>query len=68
MATPAPVPVPPPETPATPPDTPSRAQEVKMSGEVIQEAIKNEAIDGGAPAFKFDPNATPAEKAAEVRK
>ncbi|KAF3925246.1 Tricalbin-3 [Dactylellina cionopaga] len=68
MATPAPAPAP--QTPVTPPDTPSRAQihETKMNGDMIQEDIKNEAIHAGVPAFKFDPNASPAEKAAEARK
>ncbi|EPS35165.1 hypothetical protein H072_11609 [Dactylellina haptotyla CBS 200.50] len=75
MATPAPntaQPLPDPNTPVTPPQTPSRvqaqAQDLKMSGEMMQEQIKNEAIKGGAPAFKFDPSDSPAEKAAEARK
>ncbi|KAK6338720.1 hypothetical protein TWF696_009532 [Orbilia brochopaga] len=69
MASPTP---PPPQihTPATPPDSPSRqtAEEVKMSGEALQEKIKNDALKSGVPAFKFDPEASPAEKAAEAKK
>ncbi|KAF3921577.1 Tricalbin-3 [Arthrobotrys entomopaga] len=71
MATPAPIAVPPRvHTPATPPDSPSRVppQAIKMSGDIMQEQIKNEAIQGGAPAFKFDPSASPEEKAAEAKK
>ncbi|KAF3932776.1 Tricalbin-1 [Dactylella cylindrospora] len=56
------------QTPATPPDTPSRAADAKALGESIQQQIKNEAIEAGAPAFKFDPDAPPAEKAAQARK
>lgn len=61
--------------------TAGRASELKQQGvlqaaadpsssitaEQAEDAVMNEAKQAGAPAFQFDPNATPAQKAAQMK-
>jgi hypothetical protein len=53
-------------TAETPQSESKESQESKESG-VVQAALVEESRQAGAPAFQFDPNAPPEEKAAVAK-